>query len=376
MRALRRTAQYTDAYRPEIEETLLKKNQLILGLVVLVILAALLIWGQSRVHFDFGVFRAQLALADWRRIGLALACIYVGYVIRSARWAMLLRHNKKVSPLSLVGTQVIGFTAVALIGRVADLVRPYLVSKKTSLPLSSQIAVYIVERLSDAGSMALIFSTAIVLSPAGSLPHADLVRKAGYWGLLLTVAGGLFLVAVRLSGELIAGFFEKALGLLSKKAGHAVGHKIRAFRTGLDTMRSFSDFAVLASLSILMWLLIAEAYLQTTLAFVNSPELSAMTPGKCVLLMAVSGGASVIQLPVIGWFSQIGIVEEAIRRFFGASMEASTACAATLLLVTFLGIVPIGLIWAQFEHVSLRKIAAESEHAREELGEEDAAAGD
>jgi hypothetical protein len=38
-----------------------------------------------------------------------------------------------------------------------------------------------------------------------------------------------------------------------------------------------------------------------------------------------------------------------------------------LLVVTFLGVVPIGLIWAQIEHVSLRKIAVESEHAAEDV---------
>ena len=42
----------------------MKKNQLILGLVVLAALVALVIWGRHRIHFDFGVFRAQLALAD------------------------------------------------------------------------------------------------------------------------------------------------------------------------------------------------------------------------------------------------------------------------------------------------------------------------
>jgi hypothetical protein len=56
-----------------------------------------------------------------------------------------------------------------------------------------------------------------------------------------------------------------------------------------------------------------------------------------------------------------------MRNFFGVAPEAATACAATLLLVGFLAIVPIGLIWAHFENVSLRKIAAESEHAEEEL---------
>jgi len=50
---------------------------------------------------------------------------------------------------------------------------------------------------------------------------------------------------------------------------------------------------------------------------------------------------------------------------FGVAPEPSTACAATLLVVTFLGVVPVGLIWAQFEHVSLRKVAEESGHAAE-----------
>jgi glycosyltransferase 2 family protein len=349
----------------------LKKKQLILGLVVLAAIVGLVIWGRDRIHFDFGAFRAQLALADWKLIALGLGCIYLAYIFRSVRWAFLLRHNKKVHPLSLLGTQVIGFTAVALIGRVADPVRPFLVAKKTGLALSSQIAVYIVERLFDAGSMALVFSSAILLASwfgaAGAMPHPELVKKSGYWGMLLTIAGALFLVAVRFAGNAVAGFFEAMLGVISKKIGHSVGHKIREFRTGLDTMRSFSDFAVAAGLSIGMWLLIAASYLATMKAFVASPELAAMSPAKCVLMMVVSGVSSVIQLPVLGWFTQIGLVAAAISQFFGVAPEDATACAATLLLVTFLGIVPIGLIWAQFEHVSLRKVTVDSEHAEEAL---------
>ena len=348
----------------------MKKNQLILGLIVLAAFAALLVWGRDRIHFDFALFRSQLALATWTKIGLAAACIYTGYVIRSIRWALLLRHNKKVSPLSLLGTQVIGFTAVALIGRVADLVRPYLVARKTGLPLSSQVAVYIVERLFDAGSMGLIFSCAIVFSPAGSLPHAELVKKAGYGFLAATILGAIFLVAVRLAGGLVASLMERAFGVFSKNLGHAVGAKIRTFRTGLDTIRSFTDFASTAVLSVFMWVLIALAYLETAQAFVASPQLAGMTPAQCMLLLAVSGGASIVQLPVLGWFTQIGVVAATLSNFFGASTEASTACAATLLVVSFLGIIPVGLIWAQFEHVSLRKVAAESGHAGEELSED------
>ena len=364
----------------------MKNAKLIVSLIVLVLLAGFGIWAYYHVAFSFSNFRSQLELADWRKIGIALGCIYLGYVFRSARWAMLLRHTKKVGLFSLLGTQVIGFTAVALIGRVADLVRPYLVAKKTALPLSSQVAVYIVERLFDAGSMALIFSVAMLW-----IPQADILKASGhskmmsalaahspfltaflarFGGLVLTLLGALFLVAVRVSGEVVASICQGVFGLFSKKLGSAIADKVRTFRSGLDTMRSFADFAVTACLSLAMWLLIAFAYLEGCRAFTASPQLAAITLPKCILLMIASGGASIIQLPVLGWFTQIGIVAAALSAILGSSAEASTACAATLLLVTFLGIVPVGLIWAQFTHVSLRKVSEESGHAAEVTADE------
>lgn len=361
----------------------MKKRKWILGVLVLLALLALFFWGRHRIHFGFAEFASQLARANWLRIAAAISCIYLGYVLRAARWAALMRHNKKVGALTLLGPQVIGFTAVALIGRVADLVRPYLVARKTRTELSSQVAVYVVERLSDAGSIALIFSLAVLQIPQQqvlaaihskaylvSLSHSAPSVAAflfRYGGLILTLFGVLFLVGIRLGGEIIARFFETVFGIFSKNLAHAAGQKIRTFRTGLDTIRSFAEFAVLAVLSLSMWALITAAYFETLRAFTASPQLSALTPSKAVFLMAVSGAASVFQLPVLGWFSQIGVVAAAITGFFGAAPEASTACAATLLLVTFLSIVPVGLVWAQFENVNLRRIAAESEHAGDEL---------
>lgn len=356
----------------------MKKNHWILGLVVLAALVALVVWGRDRIHFDFGVFRAQLALADWAKIGIATACIYLAYVFRAVRWALLLRHNKKVPLFSLLGTQVIGFTAVALIGRVADPVRPYLVAKRTGLPLSNQFAVYIVERLFDGGSMALIFSSVILVTthlPAslGStniLPHQELVEAAARWGLVATALGALFLVVVRLAGGAVASFLESTLGVVSSRLGHTVGDKIRSFHRGLDTLRSLFDFGVTSALSLTMWGLITLSYMEAARAFVASPQLATMNLAKCVLLLAVSGTASIFQLPVLGWFTQIGIVSGALFNFLGVAWEPAIACSATILLVSFLAIVPVGLIWARFEHVSLRKVTAESEHAGESLPEE------
>jgi uncharacterized membrane protein YbhN (UPF0104 family) len=351
----------------------LTKKQLIAGLVVLAVFVALLVYAQQKYPFHWQTFLQQFKLADWHKIAIGFGCIYVAYVFRSVRWAMLLRHIKKVGPFSLLGTQVIGFTAVALIGRIADPVRPYLVSRKTGLSLSNQIAVYIVERLFDFSSMALIFFSVILLAPAGALPHPEIMRKAAYGGLAATLAGAVFLVTVRLAGGMVASLLEDVFGVISKALGRAVGEKVRAFRAGLDTLRTFSDFGIAMGLSLSMWGLITLAYLETCTAFVASPQLAGLTLAKCMLLMASSMVASGFQLPIIGWFTQIGIVAAAFSGFFGVAPEPATACAATLLGVTFLSIVPVGLIWARFEHVSLRKVAVESEQAEAPLEGDEAA---
>jgi uncharacterized membrane protein YbhN (UPF0104 family) len=369
----------------------LKKSQWIVGILALVALIALALWARVHVHFDFHVFASQVALADWRMIAFATLCIYSNFIFRAFRWSQLVRHTRHVPPMSLVGTQVIGFTAVALIGRVADPVRPYLVAKKTGLSLSTQVAVYIVERLLDAGSVALIFSVAMIWVPgdailnvmarAGSLAYLASHHRmlalfvARYGGLVLTLMGTLFLFAVRLAGGPVTTFFERSFGMVSKNLGQSVGGKIRLFHSGLDTMRSFRDFAVVVGLSLSMWMLISYAYFETCRAFTASPELAGITVSQSVLLMVASGTASIVQLPVIGWFSQIGLVVVALTGILGVNAEAATACAATLLLVTFLGIVPMGLIWARFEHVSLRKVTTESELA-EETAEESLQAGE
>jgi hypothetical protein len=345
----------------------LKRREWIVGLVVLAALAGLFFYEQHLHPFDWKLFLGEFRKARWTKVCIGAGCIYVAFVFRAARWAWLLRPNKRVPLFSLLGTQVMGFTAVALIGRIADLVRPYLVAKRTGLPVGSQIAVYIVERLFDGGSMALLFCSAILLSPAGALPHQEIFNKFGKGGLAVTLAGALFLVAVRLSGRAVASFCESVLAPLSHKLAHAVGQRIRAFHAGLDTLRTPADFAITLSLSLLMWGLITFAYVEGAGAFVTSGQGGSVSLAKCLALMAGGGVASIIQLPVIGWFTQIAALEVMLRPLFGMTPETAMACATTLLAITFLGIAPVGLVWAQFEHINLRKVTLESEHAGEDL---------
>lgn len=347
----------------------MKKKTWILYLAVGLVLLALVLYARHRIQFNWSVFLQQLKLADWRLIALGVACISLGYIVRAARWALFLKPVRRVAFPSrawfdVLAAQVIGYTGVALLGRPADLVRPYLVARRVRLPLSSQVAVYVVERMFDCAAMALIFSTILFFAPdRATLPHPELLRHIALVGLIGTAALAVLATAIRISGKAIASTAEKIIGKLSAALGTSVADKITTFRDGLDMLASLRDVFAALLLSLFMWGLITYAYLETIRAFVNSPPLHTLTLARCMVLMAAGMAASAVQLPVIGWFTQIAALAIILQQFFAAAPEPALGCSAVLLIVTFLSVVPAGLIWARIDHVSLRKVSEESEHA-------------
>jgi glycosyltransferase 2 family protein len=338
------------------------KRNGVLWSVVVVALAVLVFLFRGRVHFDWAMFWQQIRYVSVGHIVAGIVLIYVTYYMRAVRWAVFVSPTKKVSAVSLLGSQFIGFTAVALFGRLADLTRPYLVARRVGLSLSSQVAVYTIERMFDLGAAAVIFSCALAFTPK-DLPHHEVFVRAGVLSMGATLAIAVFAGTVRMAGGAVAGFARRTVGLLSKSAGESIATKIAGFRDGLNALSSARDFGVVVLLSLVMWGMIGYAYLETAHAFVHTPELSGLTFSRTMLLMAASIGGSLLQLPVIGWFTQIAVTATAMHTFYGAPIEAATACGAILLVVTFLCIIPAGFIYSRVEHVALRRVAQESEAA-------------
>ncbi len=342
----------------------MNKKSGVLWVVAIVALVAVVYVFRYKVQFDWAMFWQQLRHASPVHIGFAIALIYATYFMRAVRWSVFVSPTKKVDAMSLLGSQFIGFTAVALFGRLADLTRPYLVARRTGLPLSSQVAVYTIERMFDLGAAALIFSTALAFTPR-DLPHHDVFVRAGVLSLAATLAIAVFAGAIRVAGGVVAGFARTVLGVLSKSAAESIATKILGFRDGLNAIESAREFGIVAAISLVMWGMIGMAYVQTAHAFVHTPELAGLTFSRTMLLMAASIGGSLLQLPIIGWFTQIAVTAAAMHTLFGAPIEAATACGAVLLVVTFISIIPTGLIYARVEHVSLKKLAEESGAAGE-----------
>ena len=340
----------------------MKKRSGVVWIAGVIVLALIVVLFRDKIHFDWAMFWHQLRHASLGHIVAGIALIYATFGLRAVRWSVFVAPTKRVPATTLLGPQFIGFTAVALFGRLADLTRPYLVARRIALPLSSQVAVYTIERMFDLGAAAIIFSSALAFTPK-DLPHHELFVRTGLLSLTATAAIGVFAVAVRLAGGAVAGFARVTLGLLSKPVAESIATKILGFRDGLNALSSLRDFGVVLLLSLAMWGMIGGAYLQTAHAFVHTPELAGLTYSRTMLLMAASLGGSLLQLPIIGWFTQIAVTATAMHTLYGAPIEVATACGAMLLVVTFLCIIPTGLVYARIEHVSLKQVTEASEAA-------------
>ncbi len=344
----------------------MNRRNFVLAFLALLLVAGIAVAARNGVSFDFRSCLQQVRQADPARILAGIALIYLTFFARSIRWVYFLRRHRRLPFLSLLGTQFAGFTAVSLFGRLADLSRPYLVAQKTRLPLALQIAVYTIERMFDLGAAALVFSSALAFAPR-SLPHHEIFVRVGIGSLAGTLLLAGFAVSMRVSGVAVAGRIRSALARLSPAFAETAEQRLLAFREGLNAIGSFGEFAVTAGLSLLMWCMIASTYVVTANAFVATPSLAHLSFSHAMLLMAASIGGSLLQLPFLGWFTQIATTAAVMHTFYGTPLESATACGALLLIVTSLSIIPVGLLYARADHVSLGQLGRRAEAEAEVL---------
>jgi glycosyltransferase 2 family protein len=350
----------------------MSKKRILAYAVVTAILAAL-IYMQFRTwkDFDWPTFWSQWKHISPRHILQAIALIYVSYFLRALRWKIFLRPvRKEAATIALIPPTLIGFTGLALLGRPGELIRPYLIARRTNLTFSSQMAAWAVERVFDIGAFTVLLVLAIFLpGTALHLLPQDIYHGVEIFGLLfLALAAGVSLGAVLVakSGEAASVWVERRFSHVAANLGHRIALRFREFHGGLDTIHDPLAFFEIAGVSLVMWCCIALAYLEVTHAY--GTVLQQMTISGILPLMGSSMVGSLIQLPGIGGGSQLGTIS-ALQHIFGVPHELAASCGILLWLATFVSVVPAGLLLAHRERLSLRKLSQESEQeeARAEL---------
>jgi hypothetical protein len=350
-----RTAMHSEA-APE------KSGARLLRAVIIAALLALIAWylWNKRASFDWRSLGPQLRSVSVWMVLAGIAIIYVCYWLRAMRWSVLLKSLRPASTSEVFPAQIIGFTAVALFGRLADLARPYIIARQLDTPVATQLAVYSVERAFDLGAAAILFSVTLAFGASG-LPHHEAFTRAGVVSALATVVVVFFAVALRLRGDRVAILAGRLVGKFSPKFGALAEARLMDLQSGFRTLATLGEFAAALALSLVMWALVALAYMVSARAFLSSPSLVHFGVAATMLLLATSIGGSVFQLPVIGWFTQIAVLAATLHGFFDVPLETATACGAVMFLVTYLAVIPAGALFARLRGMSLRGAAHSAE---------------
>lgn len=347
----------------------MNKKKLLISALVLIVLSAL-VYLQIRTwrKFDWEKFWSVTKGTSITYLLAGTALIYADYFLRAVRWKILLRPVCRAQASRLVAPTMIGFTGLALLGRPGEFIRPYLIARKQGLSMSSQIAVWTVERIFDTGAFGLIMALNILF--AG--PHLKLLpgfrsspraffnfQISGLILLAGVAAAASFAYAVRKNPVRISQFVQRLLRMVSERTARSVANRVQAFGEGLNTVKDTKSLAQLVGLSLVIWLIIGMSYVAVTNAY-HIHRHAQMTLSNVLLLTAASVVGGVLQLPVVGGGSQLATIG-VLHGVFALSPELSTSCGMMLWLVTFMSVIPAGLLLAHREHVSLTRLEEESE---------------
>ncbi len=158
----------------------------------------------------------------------------------------------------------------------------------------------------------------------------------------------------------MASWVERRFSHLAANLGHRIALRIREFRGGLNTIHGPVSLLQLIAVSLVMWCMIAVAYKEVTHSY-GADELE-IPQTQVLLLMGSSMVGSLIQLPGVGGGSQLATIA-ALQRIFDVPEELAASCGIMLWLVTFVAVVPLGLLLAHRERLSLRRLSEESQIA-------------
>jgi uncharacterized membrane protein YbhN (UPF0104 family) len=306
-------------------------------------------------RFDWGLFLASARKLRWAWIAASLLPIAGTYYGRALRWAVFLKPLKPhPSFANLLSATVVGFTAIALFGRAGEFARPYLIAIKERVPVASQMAAWLLERLFDI-LMALLFFAYALSHVAGRGAHTGpgltwMLAVGGKVAGGLSVAALVLLVSMRHLAEPVRRRLLRWLRFLPEKQYGRAEHLITTFVKGVESTRSDGALVLVLLYSVLEWLLIAACYWCLAQSFSELIRFS--LPDVIVFVGFVSFG-STVQVPGVGGGVQV-VAVLVLTELFGVRLETATFFSLLIWIITYIVVVPVGLGIALKEGLSWR----------------------
>ncbi len=327
-----------------------------IGVIVLAGIAwfAMRGWRQG---FQWNLLFDTFRTLDLRWIAASIGLAFVTYLGRAYRWRVLIRHQKERPSLwNLFAATAIGFTALVLFGRPGEMVRPYLIAVKEKLSFSSQMAAWFLERIYDLMMALLVFGVALSRVHGSDVQVGEgmrwVLQLGGYFVGSVGAVCMIVFIALRQFGERSKRRILDGLGFLPDEYRQRCSELLTAFMHGVQSTRDLRAVVEVLVWSIIEWAVIVACYFCVFQASKDVGHFSLMD--VLIFIGFVSFGA-VIQIPGVGGGMQLVSIA-VLTELFGLPLEVSTGLAMALWMITFVVIVPFGLLLAFREGIQWGKL--------------------
>lgn len=316
----------------------------------LVVLLSLIVWRWQQFGFEWDEVVRNLRDLEYGWAGLGLIAGVLTHPVRGLRWWFLIRPLRPEASLrSLTAVSFIGIAAVIVFGRPGDLVRPYLISRKETLPLATQLSAYFIERLFDLLSVTVVLGAGLAMAQEARVALSpDLVTSLSYAGFAMLAACLLgFGLSISLSACSNA-TLRRSLAFLPETHANKMWRLADSFRRGTESTKRKRDLGGLVFCSTLLWTLII---LHILCMFRAIPVSASFTMRDALLFAGCASFGWALSVPVIGGGIQL-ISVVVLTELFGLSLEGSSVVAGLLWLVGLIVAVPAGVVFAAREGLS------------------------
>ena len=325
-----------------------------LGILAALLILALRIRGAP---FDWRLFLKTLARVDGRWLALSICLIYLTYLIRALRWEIMIRPmNAGIDLRRLIYDTLIGFTAAVLLGRVGEMVRPYLIAVSAGVTFSSQVSVWVLERLLDMLVVLLLFGFVLLRIPSHGLELGPHVRWVIDVGGYIAASLGVACLAILLLLRNFAGFFEKrilsALTFLPSQTYERVTGLVNALASGAQSTREAKSLALLMFYSLALWAIMI-ASCDCLLRSLSTQR--ALALADVIVVFGFMSFGSILQIPGVGGGVQVACIL-CLTEVYRVPLEAATGMALYIWFVALVAVVPLGILCAFHQGLSWRKI--------------------
>lgn len=348
------------------------RTKILLAVVValaVIVFAAMQI-GTSQ---DWQRFRWQDVWTSFRDLRLsylllAIGMVFASYLFRCFRWREFLRHMKIAGMWNLIVGTLVGFSAVALLGRPGEVLRPWLIARKEGMTVASQAAAWTLERVFDSLSVSGFLGLALYFASAGGgFPegHQELLESFRRGGLVLfagSVALGIAVVQLRKRSRLI----HSLLAWLGRPLPHGIQVHLEkisdSFAEGLAGIDNWRSLVACMIYSLLVWLSVVIAYWVVFQAL--GGPMSGLGLSAAVLVAAAAVVGSVAQLPGVGGGQQVAIALT-LSRLFDVPIAMAATAALLLWALSFMLVLVPGLPLTAHEGLSWQRLRTVAEEELE-----------